>query len=61
MVKRVWRFRTLLGVVGGAVPASLIAILLFLILYAWPAIVLNGWGFVGGSEWDLGNAYGDLS
>ena len=59
LIKRVWRFRTLLEVVGGAVPASLIAIVLFLILYAWPAIVLNGWGFIGGSEWNLGNAYDD--
>ena len=59
LIKRVWRFRTLLEVAGGAVPASLIAIVLFLILYAWPAIVLNGWGFIGGSEWNLGNAYDD--
>lgn len=56
LIKRVWRFRTLLEIMGGAVPASLIAVLMFLILYAWPAIILNGWGFLGGSEWNLGNA-----
>jgi phosphate transport system permease protein len=59
MVKNVLRFRVLLGILGGTVPASLTAILTFLVVYAWPAILLNGWGFVGGSEWNLGNSYGD--
>ena len=59
VLRRVWRFRTLLAVIGGALPASVIAVVLFLAIYSWPAIVLNGTGFLGGSEWNLGNTYGD--
>ena len=56
---RLLPFRTLLAVVGGVVPRSLSAVVLFLVVYAWPAIMLNGLGFIGGDEWNLGNCYGD--
>ncbi len=54
-----FRFRTLLAVFGGAIPGSVMAVMVFLLVYSWPAIVLNGFGFVGGSEWNLGDTYGD--
>ncbi len=52
-------FRTWLAIVAGALPASLVAVLLFLALYAWPAIHFNGWGFVVRDSWNLGNLYAD--
>jgi phosphate transport system permease protein len=53
------RFRDLLAVMGAAIPASVVGVVVFLAIYAWPAILLNGWGFFSGSDWNLGNAYGD--
>lgn len=53
------KFRTLMAMLGGSVPVSMVAILLFLSIYAWPAIVINGVGFVGRMEWNLGNLYAD--
>ena len=44
---------------GGVVPASMVAILLFLTIYAWPAIVFNGVGFIGEMSWNLGSTYAD--
>jgi phosphate transport system permease protein len=44
---------------AGVVPGSLVAVVTFLLVYAWPAVILNGLGFVSGSEWDLGNTYGN--
>jgi phosphate transport system permease protein len=52
-------FRTWLAIIAGALPASLAAVLLFLALYAWPAIHFNGWGFVVRDSWNLGNLYAD--
>ena len=52
-------FRTWLAIIAGALPASLVAVLLFLALYAWPAIHFNGWGFVVRDSWNLGNLYAD--
>ena len=52
------QFRSILAIIGGVVPASVIGVMLFLLVYAWPAIVLNGFGFLAGSEWNLGNTYG---
>ncbi|HUC68036.1 MAG TPA: phosphate ABC transporter permease subunit PstC [Stellaceae bacterium] len=51
-------FRAWLAILAGALPASLVAVLLFITLYAWPAIHFNGWGFVVRDTWNLGNAYG---
>jgi phosphate transport system permease protein len=52
------RFRDLLAVLGGTIPFSVAGVLVFLTIYAWPAVTLNGWSFVAGSQWNLGNAYG---
>ena len=56
---RLFSFRTLLATIGGILPGSVVAVVLFLVAYSWPALVLNGFGFVGSSEWNLGNTYGD--
>lgn len=40
-------------------PLSLVAIAVFLTLYAWPAIHFNGWGFLVHNDWDLGRMYGN--
>ena len=53
------KFRTLLAVLGGLVPASMIAILAFLAIYSWPAIAYNGVSFLGGMHWNLGSLYAD--
>jgi phosphate transport system permease protein len=53
------RFRTWLAIVAGILPATLIAIVLFLALYSWPAMHFNGWGFVARDTWNLGNLYAD--
>lgn len=50
-------FRSLLAMLGGFVPASMVAVLVFLALYAWPAIEYNGIGFLAGMHWNLGNLY----
>jgi phosphate transport system permease protein len=52
-------FRALLAMLAGMVPASMAATLLFLVIYAWPAIHFNGVSFLGGMHWDLGNLYAD--
>lgn len=44
---------------GGLVPASMVAVLLFLTIYAWPAITFNGVHFLFGMNWNLGNTYAD--
>lgn len=52
-------FRRGLALVAGALPASLAGIIGFLVIYAWPAIRFNGWGFALRDEWNLGNLYSD--
>lgn len=52
-------FRALMAAFGGVVPASLVAILAFLAIYAWPAIRLNGLAFLWGTHWNLGSLYAD--
>ena len=50
-------FRAVTALLGGVLPASMVAVLLFLTIYAWPAIVLNGVGFLFRMNWNLGNLY----
>ena len=49
------KFRAWLALVAGILPATLIAILVFLAMYSWPAMPFNGWGFVIRDVWNLGN------
>ena len=51
-------FRRVLALFAGVLPASLIAVLLFLAVYSWPAVRFNGLGFVTSTSWNLGNTYG---
>jgi phosphate transport system permease protein len=52
-------FRFWLGITAGALPASLVAVILFLAVYAWPAIIFNGVHFAFHNTWNLGNLYGN--
>ena len=52
-------FRQTMAVLGGSVPASVAAVVVFLLLYAWPAIRLNGFGFLVRNTWDLGSLYAE--
>ncbi len=47
------------GLIGlsGAVPGILVAVVLFLAIYSWPAIRFNGLSFLVGKTWNLGNLY----
>jgi len=51
------KFRTWLALIGGALPLSLVSVVVFLALYAWPAIRFNGFKFVFDNTWNLGNLY----
>ncbi|MDE2334334.1 MAG: phosphate ABC transporter permease subunit PstC [Rhodospirillales bacterium] len=51
-------FRRVLAVFAGILPASLVAVIVFLAVYSWPAVRFNGVGFVTSSTWNLGNTYG---
>ena len=53
------KFRTWLALIAGALPASLMAVVLFLAVYAWPAIRFNGVRFAFENTWNLGNLYAD--
>jgi phosphate transport system permease protein len=48
-----------MALLGGSVPASVAAVVVFLLIYAWPAIRLNGFGFIFNNTWNLGNLYAD--
>jgi phosphate transport system permease protein len=48
-----------MAVLGGSVPASVVAVVIFLLIYAWPAIRLNGVGFIALDTWNLGNLYAE--
>lgn len=51
-----WRVSTRVAV---TLPlAGLIFVLVILALKAWPAIKVNGFGFLSGSTWQVGNFYG---
>ncbi len=51
-------FRRVLAVFAAVLPASLIAVRLFLAVYSWPAVRFNGLGFITSTSWNLGNTYG---
>jgi phosphate transport system permease protein len=53
------KFKSVLAGVAGVLPASLLLIVLFLAIYAWPAIQFNGLHFVASNTWNLGNLYGN--
>src|ERR1700710_2353448 len=52
-------FRLALLGLAAIIPLVIVAVLLFLLIYAWPAIRFNGLGFLFTKTWDLGNLYAD--
>ncbi len=44
---------------GSLVAGSLILIVIFLLIYAWPAVRFNGLHFLTLNNWDMGNTYGN--
>ena len=50
------RFTALLACLGVGI---IVVIVSFLSIYAWPAVRLNGWGFLFDNSWDLGQLYGN--
>lgn len=52
-------FRRLIAPLASLVGLSLIAIVVFLWVYAWPAMKLNGFHFLIDNNWNLGNLYGE--
>ncbi len=52
-------FRIALIALAAVIPLVIVAVLLFLVVYAWPAIKFNGIGFLLTETWNLGNLYAD--
>ena len=52
-------FRRLIAPLAMIVGLSLIVIVVFLAVYAWPAVHFNGWTFLTKNDWDLGSMYAD--
>ena len=50
------RFVALLGSIVAAIP---VVIVVFFAIYAWPAVRLNGFGFLIQNSWNLGSLYGN--
>ncbi|HTZ73994.1 MAG TPA: phosphate ABC transporter permease subunit PstC [Candidatus Aquilonibacter sp.] len=55
--KRLFTFRSFTALLGLMLAGILVMIVVFLCIYAWPAVRLNGWGFVIKSNWNLGSLY----
>ncbi|MEJ2480006.1 MAG: phosphate ABC transporter permease subunit PstC [Acidihalobacter sp.] len=54
-----FRFRWGVGALAALLPLSLLAIVAFLLEYAWPAMRFNGLGFLIHNSWNLGSMYGN--
>lgn len=54
-----FKFRWSVGTLATLLPLSLVAIVLFLLVYSWPAIRFNGLGFLIHNSWNLGSTYGN--
>lgn len=52
-------FRRIMAALGSIVAGVLIVIVLFLAVYAWPAMRLNGIHFLFQNSWNLGSLYAD--
>jgi phosphate transport system permease protein len=52
-------FRAVTALLGSLVAVSLIAIVVFLAIYSWPAIRFNGVHFLMHNTWNLGSLYGN--
>lgn len=56
---RMRAFRRIMALLGSLVGVSLVAIVVFLAIYAWPAIRFNGWQFLVRNNWNVGSQYGN--
>lgn len=52
------RYRRVVGAGAFVLPACLTVVVVFLIVYSWPALRFNGLGFITSASWHLGNTYG---
>lgn len=53
------KFRYFVAVLGSLVGVALIAIVVFLAVYAWPAVRFNGIRFLIENNWNLGSQYAE--
>ncbi|HTV55334.1 MAG TPA: phosphate ABC transporter permease subunit PstC [Terriglobia bacterium] len=53
------KFRYIVAGLGSIVGIALIAIVVFLCIYAWPAVHFNGIKFLVENNWSLGNQYAE--
>jgi len=59
LISRIFSLRTITAILGSLVPLVLFAIVAFLVIYSWPAVRLNGFGFLIHNGWSLGSQYGE--
>ncbi|MFA7495486.1 MAG: phosphate ABC transporter permease subunit PstC [Acidithiobacillus sp.] len=52
-------FRVALIATASFLPLSLLLLIVFLVLYSWPAIQFNQFDFLWTNDWNLGNLYGN--
>ncbi|HVB33195.1 MAG TPA: phosphate ABC transporter permease subunit PstC [Patescibacteria group bacterium] len=52
-------FRRLTALLAIVAAGTLVVIVAFLMIYAWPAVRLNGLGFLWQNTWNLGSLYAD--
>jgi phosphate transport system permease protein len=52
-------FRGLTALLAITAAGTLVVIVAFLAIYAWPAVHLNGYAFLFQNNWNLGNLYGN--
>ncbi len=52
-------FRKFTALLASFVAGILIVVVTFLMIYAWPAVRLNGLSFIFENSWNLGNMYGN--
>ncbi len=52
-------FRIFVASFAAVIPLTIAALLVFLLYNAWPALHFNGWHFLTGNDWNLGNQYGE--
>jgi phosphate transport system permease protein len=57
IIRRVFAFRTWLAICAGVLPAALVIIFGFLVIYAWPAMGYNGFEFISNDAWNPGDSY----
>jgi phosphate transport system permease protein len=53
------KFRWFVGLLGSVIGAIFLILIAFLAIYAWPAVRLNGIGFLTDNSWNLGSLYGE--